>query len=199
MKIDEKYLPGSYIIRCKKDWNCDFCDSLIYQSELCFYKISQIKFIRISNLNKQYRPVINFRYHIDCAKNNLILSEKECQLFNTYNNKIHPNEQELQKQVTSFLYNQELKNKLFYVRNFTGLLQDINNKNKYPFGKRGFSDFTIFLNNKVLFIELKIINKNLNPYQIKFKNKVETFGYDYFIIRSLKELRDLLYTYNIQV
>jgi len=77
LKIKEKYLPGSYIVRCKKNWKCDFCNSLIYQSELCFYKISQIKFIRISKLNKKYQPSINFRYHINCAKNNLCLYEKE--------------------------------------------------------------------------------------------------------------------------
>lgn len=191
-----QYKPITSITRCKKDWTCNYCNLPIYHSELSFKRKKLIKFFRISKKGILYQPIIELRYHLSCAKKYLTLTYFEQDLFIKNKDIINPNERKLQHQITSYLNHAERTNKLIFIRNFTGLMQDINAKKRYPLGKRGFPDFTIFLqNNRILFIELKAKYKKLNNYQEIFKTKIENLNYDYKIISSILELRQLLDNY----
>ncbi len=72
------------------------------------------------------------------------------------------------------------------------------NHKQYPLGRRGFPDLSIFLkNNKTLFVELKSKNGKLTNHQIKFKEIIINLNYEYIIITSLLELKDIINRYNI--
>lgn len=58
----------------------------------------------------------------------------------------------------------------------------------------GASDLIVILpNSKLLFIEVKIDKGLQSEKQIDFENRVEKLGYDYFIVRSLDEFKNIVY------
>jgi hypothetical protein len=60
--------------------------------------------------------------------------------------------------------------------------------------KDGCSDLILVIKNKVIFCELKVGTNNQQPNQIEFQNLVTNLGYQYHIIRSLDEFRNLIQT-----
>lgn len=58
----------------------------------------------------------------------------------------------------------------------------------------GASDLIVILpNSKLLFIEVKIDKGLQSEKQIDFENRVKKLGYDYFIVRSLDEFKNIVY------
>jgi hypothetical protein len=58
--------------------------------------------------------------------------------------------------------------------------------------KEGCSDLILVFNNKVIFCELKVGFNKQQPNQIDFQNLVTNLGYQYHIIRSIDEFRNLI-------
>lgn len=192
------YKTGTYIMRCQKEWDCDFCKEKINLSNLYFNRIKEFGETFINQKGENYRHKTYMRYHIACAKENLDLSTNEVDLLKEYKSKINPNERQTQKEICSFLNYQELKNNLFFTKNYVGTMKAVYNNKEYKLGRKGFPDLSIFLNNGiVLFVELKSNGVNLNEHQIKFKEKIINLGYHHFVINSLKELKKLIICYNI--
>jgi hypothetical protein len=60
--------------------------------------------------------------------------------------------------------------------------------------KDGCSDLILVIKNRVIFCELKVGTNKQQPNQIEFQNLVTNLGYQYHIIRSLDEFRNLIQT-----
>src|SRR5690554_4450428 len=57
----------------------------------------------------------------------------------------------------------------------------------------GVSDTILMLpNSKIIFVEFKIAKGRQSEEQKDFENRVKEHGYDYYIIRSLKEFKELI-------
>lgn len=195
--MQKSYTTGTYIMRCRKVWECDSCHKKINVCELYFNRIQEFGDIKINEKKEIYRDKKCKRYHICCAKENLELSKIEIDLLDKYKHKLNPNERDLQKQVSSFLNYEERKNKLFYTKNYVGKMKAIHNDKEYKLGRKGFPDLSIFLNNGiVLFIELKTKYTKLNEHQEIFKKKINNLNYRYFIIKSLLQLKEIIKHYN---
>ena len=55
----------------------------------------------------------------------------------------------------------------------------------------GVSDLIVLLENKILFVELKIEKEKQSDVQKAFEERVSNLSFDYFIIRSLEEFEKL--------
>lgn len=56
----------------------------------------------------------------------------------------------------------------------------------------GFSDLIILYNHTVYFCEVKTINGKQRPEQLQFQRTVESYGYTYFIARSIEDVKKVL-------
>lgn len=100
-------------------------------------------------------------------------------------------EQAIVKQIKEYLQSLEDSNKLYFIRNNSGAVVV---KNRFiRFGKEGSSDFIIFMpKNRVLFIEIKNESGKQTEKQKEFKNKIVNLGYEYYIVRSVDELINII-------
>jgi hypothetical protein len=57
---------------------------------------------------------------------------------------------------------------------------------------QGVSDLVIVLPNKVLFVELKTTQGRQSKSQKEFETKINSLGYDYHVIRSLDDFKELI-------
>lgn len=57
---------------------------------------------------------------------------------------------------------------------------------------QGVSDLVVILPNKVLFIELKAERGKQSKFQKEFEAKIISLGYNYYIIRSIEEFKQLI-------
>lgn len=57
---------------------------------------------------------------------------------------------------------------------------------------QGVSDLVVILPNKVLFIELKTERGKQSKSQKEFEAKITSLGYEYLIIRSLEDFKELI-------
>jgi len=88
----------------------------------------------------------------------------------------------------------ENQKKLYYIRNNSGAIKTGNRFLR--FGKSGSADILLFLPNHItVFCEVKTEKGRQTPNQIESQKFVESLGYTYCIIRSLKELEILLKKY----
>lgn len=53
----------------------------------------------------------------------------------------------------------------------------------------GVSDLIVLINGKTYFIEIKDDNGKQQPKQIEFQNRVEALGFEYVVIRSLRQFQ----------
>ena len=58
----------------------------------------------------------------------------------------------------------------------------------------GVSDLIIMVSNRIIFLELKTEKGIQSEVQKNFQNKVEALGFEYLLIRNLKEYEDLMQT-----
>lgn len=72
------------------------------------------------------------------------------------------------------------------------VVNELSYKKKHVVIKDGASDLIIVIPNKVLFIELKVGYNNQQINQIKFQKLIESLGYEYHIVRSLEQFKNLL-------
>ena len=58
----------------------------------------------------------------------------------------------------------------------------------------GVSDLIIMVPNRIIFLELKTESGIQSEVQKNFQNKVEALGFEYLLIRNLKQYEDLMQT-----
>jgi len=56
---------------------------------------------------------------------------------------------------------------------------------------KGVSDLIVILPNRILFIEVKAKTKQ-SEYQIKFETNVKKMGFEYYIVKSLEDFKNIL-------
>jgi hypothetical protein len=56
----------------------------------------------------------------------------------------------------------------------------------------GLADLVIVLPNKIIFVELKTEKTKQSPSQKEFEVKINSLGYNYYVIRSLAEFQKLI-------
>lgn len=56
----------------------------------------------------------------------------------------------------------------------------------------GLADLVIVLPNKIIFVELKTEKTKQSPSQKEFEVKINSLGYNYYIIRSLDDFKELI-------
>lgn len=64
-------------------------------------------------------------------------------------------------------------------------------KNKNFAINKGASDLIVVLPNKVIFCELKVGNNKQSNAQIEFDNRITELGYNYYLVRSLDEFKNV--------
>jgi len=88
----------------------------------------------------------------------------------------------------------EVKNK--YERYGTGTIIPVVNelavKRKDVTIKKGASDTIVVLFKRVLFVEFKVGYNNQSKDQIEFQKLIESLGFEYHLIRSLEQFKDIL-------
>lgn len=95
-----------------------------------------------------------------------------------------------QKMVIEFRNNH--KGKIFSVPN-GGSRNPIEAKNlKLTGSLAGVSDLIVIQQNRIIFVEVKIEKGTQSDVQLKFQNDVQSLGFDYFVVRSLKEFKAIL-------
>jgi len=62
----------------------------------------------------------------------------------------------------------------------------------------GVSDIIVLMNNKTLFIELKHGKNKQTPAQEYFENKVNTLGFDYFVVYDIDQFKNIINENNHQ-
>ena len=56
----------------------------------------------------------------------------------------------------------------------------------------GASDLIVLLKGRILFVEMKDHKGTQSPKQIKFQSQVENLGYKYYLVRTLKEFKEIV-------
>jgi hypothetical protein len=175
------YKTGSYIVFSKKEHICKKCEQAI--SSKIYY------FGRCLQDNLHYNSWT--RWHLECALELEDLNDYEK---NIIGQKLNTNISEaiLNRKVNGYLRHHENKNNLTFIKVFVGKIT-LPNRDVMQVGRKGFSDYIIFLPNaKTIFIELKTEKTYLNENQKEFQNRINNLAFEYHIIRSVKELDDLL-------
>lgn len=60
--------------------------------------------------------------------------------------------------------------------------------------RKGRSDFTLYYQGRTYFIEVKTPTGSQSPEQIAWQAKVEAQGFPYYIVRSLPEFQELIFS-----
>ena len=68
------------------------------------------------------------------------------------------------------------------------------NRNKAKGLRKGRSDLTLYYRGRTYFIEIKTPTGEQSLEQIEWQRKVEEQGFEYFIVRSLPEFQQLIFT-----
>ena len=80
---------------------------------------------------------------------------------------------------------------LCFIRNNTGAVKT--GTRFYRFGKKGSSDILLFLSNgRTIFLEGKTEKGQLTISQQQFRDRVIKLGYEYVVIRNVRELDNIL-------
>jgi hypothetical protein len=91
----------------------------------------------------------------------------------------------------SWLGTLENLGKLIYIRNNSGGMQK--GRSFVRFGKPGSPDIIIYLDKgKTIFIECKSDTGTQNYNQIRFEQRAIRLGYEYHIVREMRQLEDIL-------
>ena len=194
------YKTGSYIIRGQKKWKCESCHQTIFAKTFYFGRAKNInpklttwkRFhlkcgIQLADINQYERKIITNNFQLN---HNLNIIPK------TY--KYQKSETNLRMSINTALGYYEKDKKLTYLGVTVGIFKDVKTGNKiYRMGRKGFSDFIVFLKNgKVLFLELKCKeNRYLNPEQKQFQTQIIQLGYEYYIISSKFQLDTIIHKY----
>jgi len=56
----------------------------------------------------------------------------------------------------------------------------------------GVSDLIVLLNKKCIFIEVKVEKGIQSEVQIKFQNNVQLLGFEYYLVRSLEQFKEII-------
>jgi len=56
----------------------------------------------------------------------------------------------------------------------------------------GVSDLIVLLNNKCIFIEVKVEKGIQSEVQIKFQNNVQLLGFEYYLVRGLEQFKNIV-------
>lgn len=105
-------------------------------------------------------------------------------------------EDQLQQQIVIDFRNRNLKNDnlIFSVPNGGSRNQIEAMKLKKTGTLAGVSDLIIILRNRIIFLELKTEKGIQSEVQKNFQNKVEALGFEYLLIRNLKQYENLMQT-----
>lgn len=57
----------------------------------------------------------------------------------------------------------------------------------------GVSDLIVIHNGKVLFIEVKLPNGKQSPSQLDFEQRVKELGFDYYLIRTFEQFKNIIH------
>lgn len=106
-------------------------------------------------------------------------------------------ESNIQTQIETFLRYQQNLGKLVYIKNNSGAFST-KKGGFYKFGKKGSSDFLVFLPmGNTLHLEIKNEKGRQSPDQKKYQAKIESLGHDYKLCRSLEEVQQIIENYLI--
>lgn len=112
-------------------------------------------------------------------------------------------ERQIQKIICDRLKAYELTGLLHYERTnvFAGQIKRRNGSIGYmKSSSPGTSDIKVWLKGgKSLFIEVKSEKGGLSPIQSQFMAKISRLGYDYHVVRCVKDLEDILNKAGVQV
>lgn len=185
------YKTESRIMQPHKQWLCEHCGSILLMKSSVFCRIEEFgKPIEKDNGEIYYQKIYK-RYHFLCAKQLPDLTKDEKELIN-YELKSDKNkEKDLKKQINRLLIRYEKQNLLTYLFVPTMML---NYRKKYfRMGKEGISNLLVFCpNGKTLFCELKTKKGKLGESQKKFKQTIESLGYEYHVVRDKSDFWYLL-------
>ena len=56
----------------------------------------------------------------------------------------------------------------------------------------GVSDLIVIQPNRIIFVELKLPTGKQQKSQIDFQNKVNNLGFEYYVVRSLEEFKEII-------
>lgn len=99
-------------------------------------------------------------------------------------------ESAIQTAIETYLHYRENLGKLVYIKNNSGAFKV--KRSFVRFGKKGSSDFIIFTDGGVVFLEVKNEKGKQSPDQKEFEEKVSKLGYTYVLVRSLDEVENIL-------
>lgn len=105
------------------------------------------------------------------------------------------NEQQLQAQCFQWHWNTYPEERgMLYHNNNNSVNKVVGNRMKAIGVVKGVSDFTLVLPNRVVFIEMKILNGRQSPDQNAFQLKAQERGHIYSIIRDFEDFKHLITT-----
>ena len=103
-------------------------------------------------------------------------------------------ESEILKTIKEYLQILENQNKLMFIRNNSGAMV-IRNKSgsRYiTFGKKGSPDLLVWVQGKSIALEVKTIKGRQSKAQKEWQSKFEKLGGEYYIVRSVEEVRKII-------
>ena len=99
-------------------------------------------------------------------------------------------ESQLQTAIESLLRIYEKRGALVYIKNNTGAIKT--GKRFVRFGKKGSSDFLLFMSGATYFLECKTKTGRQSQDQKDFQRRVEKLGFQYLIVRDVKSVYQLV-------
>ena len=100
-------------------------------------------------------------------------------------------ESSIQTSVEQVLRLYERRGKCLYIKNNSGAYKTERGA-FVRFGKKGSSDFMLFLTGKTFFLEVKTPSGRQTQGQKDFQRQVEALGHQYRIVRSAAEVQQLI-------
>ena len=101
--------------------------------------------------------------------------------------------------IANYLQYQENLNKLLFIRNNSGALPT-RTGGFIKFGKRGSSDFIVFIKNgEVLHIECKTEKGRQTTSQLEYEIKLKQLGHKYYIVRGVDEVEFIIKKYEKRI
>jgi|TARA_R110002110_G_scaffold400307_1_gene616565 hypothetical protein len=108
-------------------------------------------------------------------------------------------EELLQKAVVDYLLLLESQKKCTFNANYANVARSdayaarTGKKNRLMGVRRGWPDITVFrFEDKPIFFELKSATGRCSPHQIFWRDRLQAMGFDWFLIRSLDDVKEAL-------
>lgn len=191
-----EYTEGSYIISGRKNWICEKCKKPIFNGKKHFARVKEVSEPKKRSDGKLYTEKKYYRYHLKCALSLNNLSNKEINLIeNPQKKQIDGKnlpESKIQTQIQQYLKKCQDKKLLTFLHVVNGMCSFKGVDHPYKFGNKGFSDFVVFLPNKIYFIEVKLPHGSMSPDQVYFMQFISELGYSYQIVNSVNEVKDFI-------